>query len=134
MHRLIYGAGALVLLAVAGWSCATGPDIPKGRGIPAAWRKAGAALPPGESRSRFLELADSAVAEAERLHRHEADTFEKLTTIGERHDCSRADLYAPLGELAEQRRARLLAYAEIRLQMRAALTAEQWATVVKEVR
>jgi hypothetical protein len=125
---------AAALTVLAGWSCASGPEAPARREIPALWRAAGEALPASDGRTRFLALADDAVAEAAALRRHEADAFEALTVAGERHDVSRADLYVPFGTLAPQRHQRLMAYAKIRVEMREALTADEWATVVKGVK
>jgi len=125
---------AVAGLALAGWSCASGPEVSARREFPAIWRDAGRALPTGAARTRYLELAERAVAEAEALRDAEASAFRGLVTAGERHDVSRGELYAPFDELAEQRKERLMAYARHRMAMREALTADEWGAVLQAVK
>ncbi len=134
VNRMATWAAGLGALALVGWACASAPEVPERREIPALWRDAGRVLPAGEARNAYLEAADAAVAEAAQLRRDEAAAFAEATTVGERHDVSRDELYAPFGKLAGTRRERLMAYARHRMAMRRALSADEWTQVVKAVK
>lgn len=114
-------------------SCVAGPEARPPRSLVDAWREAGAVLPAGRARTTYDRLAADAAAHADRLRAAERDAFDALATAGERHDAGRDALYAPLGALAERRRAILRDYAATRLAMRHALTPAQWADVVRAV-
>ena len=123
----------LPLLLCGITSCAATSPPPAGRTVVHAWRAAGAALPAGAARTAYLKGADETIAQVDRLREAETGAFRILTTVGERHDAGRDDLYAPFATLAERRTAILLDYARTRVAMRAALSESEWTTVVKAV-
>ena len=114
--------GGWLVSAVLVAACAAAPETAVPRSLPDAWREAGQALPAGEARTAYDRAATDAVAQAERLRAAERRAFAALVHAGERHAASRAELYAPLATLAEERRAILRDYARARLAMRAAVT------------
>lgn len=128
------GWWAVVMMAAATVSCAAAPDRTERRTLVDAWREAGQALPQGEARARYLELAETATTQAAALREAEAGAFDAVARLAERHTVGRADLYGPLATLQSTRRTHLLGYARTRLAMRAALTEAEWTTVVKAVR
>lgn len=127
------GWAAVALGCALSSSCAGGPAPARPRHVADAWLEAGAALPPGASRTMYLRLAEQAVAQVGGLRRAELEAFAALATA-DGHGASRSSLYAPLDALAQRRRATLLDYARTRLAMREALSEAEWTAVVKAVR